>query len=166
MVGVYGTRESRVCSLSLADVGVVSGRQRRRRKLFVSALHARAHVAVAQSSINGGGSSQEVVCGRGTSLIAIGLLVGAVCASGVFAQAASAITGVVRDASGAVLPGVTVEASSPALIEKVRSAITDSQGQYRIVDLGPGTYTVTFSLVGFSTFKREGIDLRRGSPRR
>ncbi len=96
---------------------------------------------------------------KGTSLIAIGLLVGLFAPASVFAQAASAITGVVRDASGAVLPGVTVEASSPALIEKVRSAITDSQGQYRIVDLGPGTYTVTFSLVGFSTFKREGIDL-------
>jgi Carboxypeptidase regulatory-like domain len=75
------------------------------------------------------------------------------------AWAQSSITGVVRDASGAVLPGVTVEAASPALIERVRSAVTDSQGLYRIVDLRPGTYTVTFSLSGFSTLKREGLEL-------
>ena len=64
-----------------------------------------------------------------------------------FAQAT--ITGVVKDASGAVLPGVTVEAASPALIEKVRTAVTDGTGQYRIVDLRPGTYSVTFTLTGF-----------------
>ena len=58
-----------------------------------------------------------------------------------------------------VMPGVTVEASSPALIEKVRSAVTDGSGQYRIINLLPGTYTVTFTLPGFSTFKREGIEL-------
>jgi hypothetical protein len=75
----------------------------------------------------------------------------------VFAQAS--ITGVVRDSSGAVLPGVTVEAASPALIEKVRTAVTDGGGQYRIVDLRAGTYTVTFTLTGFSTSKREGIVL-------
>src|SRR6266571_5265789 len=75
----------------------------------------------------------------------------------VLAQAA--ITGVVKDASGAVLPGATVEAASPALIEKVRSAVTDATGQYRIIDLRPGTYDVTFSLTGFSTVKREGIEL-------
>ncbi len=74
-----------------------------------------------------------------------------------FAQAT--IAGVVRDASGGVLPGVTVEASSPALIEKVRSAVTDGSGQYRVVDLRPGTYTVTFTLTGFATMKREGIEL-------
>src|SRR6266542_671515 len=74
-----------------------------------------------------------------------------------FAQAS--ITGVVKDASGAVLPGVTVEVSSDALIEKVRTAITDGTGQYRIVDLRPGTYSVTFSLTGFSNFTREGIEL-------
>src|SRR6185436_12463508 len=74
-----------------------------------------------------------------------------------FAQAS--ITGVVKDASGAVLPGVTVEASSNALIEKVRSAVTDSGGQYRIVDLRPGIYVVTFALTGFSTVRREGIEL-------
>jgi len=78
-------------------------------------------------------------------------------ASTAFAQ--SAIAGVVRDATGAVLPGVTVEASSPALIEKMRSAVTDDQGRYNIVDLRPGTYIVTFSLSGFSAVKREGIQL-------
>ena len=75
------------------------------------------------------------------------------------AYAQASITGVVRDASGAVLPGVTVEAASPALIEKVRSVVTDGTGQYRIVDLRPGTYTVTFTLPGFNTVKREGIEL-------
>jgi hypothetical protein len=74
-----------------------------------------------------------------------------------FAQAS--ISGVVKDASGAVLPGVTVEASSPDLIEKVRSTTTDSSGQFRIVDLRAGTYSVSFSLTGFSTIKREGIVL-------
>ena len=69
------------------------------------------------------------------------------------------ITGVVKDASGAVLPGVTVEASSPALIEKVRSVVTDGTGQYRIVDLRAGVYTVTFGLTGFNSTKREGIEL-------
>jgi hypothetical protein len=74
-----------------------------------------------------------------------------------FAQAS--ITGTVRDPSGAVLPGVTVEASSPALIEKVRTATTDGSGQYRIVDLRAGQYTVSFTLPGFSTIKREGVSL-------
>jgi carboxypeptidase family protein len=77
--------------------------------------------------------------------------------SSVFAQAA--ITGVVRDTSGAVLPGVTVEAASPVLIEKVRSVISDDTGQYRIVDLRPGTYSVTFTLPGFSTIRRDGVEL-------
>jgi hypothetical protein len=75
------------------------------------------------------------------------------------AQQGSGIAGTARDDSGAVMPGVTVEASSPALIEKVRTAITDGTGQYRIINLVPGTYTVTFTLPGFSTFKREGIEL-------
>ena len=78
--------------------------------------------------------------------------------SAAFAQAS--ITGVVKDPSGAVLPGVTVEASSPALIEKARSVVTDGTGQYRIVTLPPGTYSVTFTLAGFSTVRREGIELR------
>jgi hypothetical protein len=75
----------------------------------------------------------------------------------VYAQ--SAITGVVRDTSGGVLPGVTVEAASPALIEKVRSAVSDGEGVYRIIDLRPGLYSVTFSLAGFNTIRRDGIDL-------
>jgi hypothetical protein len=69
------------------------------------------------------------------------------------------IAGVVKDTTGAVLPGVTVEASSPVLIEKVRTAITDDQGQYKIVDLRPGVYSVTFSLTGFGTVRRAGIEL-------
>ena len=75
------------------------------------------------------------------------------------AWAQGSITGVVKDTSGAVLPGVTVEAASPVLIEKVRVAVTDGTGQYRIVDLRAGTYTVTFTLTGFSTLKREDIEL-------
>src|SRR5437762_2534255 len=75
----------------------------------------------------------------------------------VFAQAT--LTGTVKDASGAVLPGVTVEASSPALIEKTKAAVTDGTGQYRIIDLRPGTYEVTFTLTGFNTIKRDGIEL-------
>ncbi|HKE82567.1 MAG TPA: carboxypeptidase regulatory-like domain-containing protein [Vicinamibacterales bacterium] len=75
------------------------------------------------------------------------------------AYAQAAITGVVKDASGGVLPGATVEAASPVLIEKVRTVITDAGGQYRIVDLRPGTYAVTFSVQGFTTVKREGIEL-------
>ena len=75
------------------------------------------------------------------------------------ANAQASITGVVKDTSGAVLPGVTVEAASDVLIEKVRTAVTDGTGQYRIVDLRSGTYTVTFSLTGFSNVKRDGIEL-------
>jgi len=75
------------------------------------------------------------------------------------ASAQSAIAGVVRDTTGAVMPGVTVEASSPALIEKVKSVTTDEAGLYRIIDLRPGTYVVTFGLAGFNTVRREGIEL-------
>jgi Carboxypeptidase regulatory-like domain len=74
-------------------------------------------------------------------------------------HAQASIAGQVKDASGAVLPGVTVEASSPALIEKVRSVVTGGTGQYRIELLPPGTFTVTFALPGFSTVKREGVEL-------
>src|SRR6185503_14670472 len=75
------------------------------------------------------------------------------------ASAQSAIAGTVRDTSGAVLPGVTVEASSPVLIEKVRSVVSNDQGQFTITDLRPGTYRVTFALPGFSTFVRDGLEL-------
>src|SRR5881396_2538138 len=74
------------------------------------------------------------------------------------ASAQASITGVIKDVSGAVLPGVIVEAASPALIEKTRSVVSDGTGQYRIEDLRPGTYTVTFTLPGFSTVKRDGIE--------
>ena len=75
----------------------------------------------------------------------------------VFAQ--GAIAGQVKDASGAVLPGVTVEAASPVLIEKTRTAVSDGSGNYRIENLRPGSYTVTFTLTGFSTVKRDGVDV-------
>jgi len=75
------------------------------------------------------------------------------------ALAQAVITGTVKDTSAAVLPGVTVEASSPTLIEKVRTGVSDGNGVYRIEDLRPGTYTVTFTLPGFKTYKREGIVL-------
>ena len=73
------------------------------------------------------------------------------------AMAQSAVAGVVKDTTGALLPGVTVEASSPALIEKAKTAVSNEAGQYRIVDLRPGTYSVTFTLTGFNTIVREGI---------
>jgi hypothetical protein len=76
------------------------------------------------------------------------------------ASAQASISGLVQDSSGAVLPGVTVEASSPALIEKTRSAVTDGSGRYSIVDFRPGTYSVTFSLNGFNTVRRDGIVLQ------
>jgi carboxypeptidase family protein len=75
------------------------------------------------------------------------------------AYAQSAIAGVARDASGAVLPGVSVEVASPVLIEKARNTTTDGTGQYRITDLVPGTYSVTFTLSGFATMKRDGVEL-------
>jgi hypothetical protein len=74
-------------------------------------------------------------------------------------QTGSNIAGVVKDTTGAVLPGVTVEAASPALIEKIRTVVTDAEGQYKIIDLAPGTYAVSFTLTGFNTVRREGIDL-------
>src|SRR5262245_5730606 len=73
------------------------------------------------------------------------------------ASAQSIIAGVVKDTSGAVLPGVTVEASSEVLIEKSRSVTTDGDGRYSIVDLRPGTYEITFTLPGFNTFKRNDV---------
>src|SRR5687768_13031273 len=89
------------------------------------------------------------------TLIALGSI--AVTPALTYAQAS--ITGIIKDSSGAVLPGVTVEAASPALIEKVRTAVTSGSGQYRIENLRPGTYSVTFTLPGFNTAKRDGIEL-------
>src|SRR5262245_381307 len=74
----------------------------------------------------------------------------------------SGIVGTVTDTSGAVLPGVTIEASSPALIEKVRTATTDERGLYQIGDIRPGVYDVTFTLAGFSSVKREAIEVAAG----
>src|SRR6185503_4532912 len=93
---------------------------------------------------------------RHTVVLVVGALAVVGLASAVDAQS---VAGTIRDESGAVLPGVTVEASSPALIEKSRTAVTDSSGQYRIVGLSPGTYAVTFSLTGFRTVRRDGIEL-------
>jgi hypothetical protein len=75
------------------------------------------------------------------------------------ASAQGSITGVIKDSSGAILPGVVVEVASPVLIEKVRTAVTDGNGQYRIIDLRPGTYTVTATLQGFNTVKRDGVEV-------
>src|SRR5437868_4790503 len=92
-------------------------------------------------------------------LAAASLLVALLVFSPSAAHAQASITGVVKDTSGAVLPGVTVEASSPALIEKVRTAVTDGTGQFRIVDLRTGTYSVKFTLTGFNTAKQNGVEL-------
>jgi hypothetical protein len=89
--------------------------------------------------------------------ILIGVLWLAVGQSVAFAQ--SGISGLVTDTTGAVLPGVTVEAASPELIEKVRTVVTDAQGRYTIIDLRPGLYSVTFTLAGFNTIKRDAINL-------
>ena len=94
---------------------------------------------------------------RGASKTALVLLAAVLIPSLALAQ--GTLTGTVKDESGAVLPGVTVEASSPVLIEKVRTALTDSAGQYRIIGLNPGTYSLTFTLPGFNVVRREGIEL-------
>ena len=103
---------------------------------------------------------------RRALLVAVVVILAAPAAA--FAQAS--IEGVARDSSGAVLPGVTVEAASPALIEKVRSVVTDGSGQYRIIDLRPGTYSVTFSLPGLQHLqargRRAGRRVRRHRQRR
>ena len=102
-----------------------------------------------------------MVSGR-PSLVSVGVLTLAsllLLVPSAWAQQASGIAGVVKDTPGAVLPGVTVEASSPALIEKVRAVVTSGEGRYNIIDLRPGTYVVTFSLPGFNTARREGIVL-------
>src|SRR5215470_2135225 len=94
---------------------------------------------------------------RSSSLVALVCLLFTFLMLPAVASAQSAIAGVVKDASGAVLPGVTVEASSDALIEKTRSVVTNGQGLYTIVDLRPGVYSLAFTLTGFSVFKRDGI---------
>ena len=91
-------------------------------------------------------------------LVRLFVVVGFLIAAPTLASAQS-LAGAVRDTSGAILPGVTVEASSPALITKVRTSVTDDTGQYRITDLPPGTYKITFTLPGFATVIREGVEL-------
>ena len=91
-------------------------------------------------------------------LITLATVLGAVVAPGTVA-AQSEIAGQVTDTTGGILPGVTVEAASPALIEGSRVVFTDSQGQYRLIELRPGTYSVTFTLAGFSTVIREGVEV-------
>ena len=105
-----------------------------------------------------GDSRRQVVDDRGRPRRLL-LLLGFLAFLPATAHAQSAFSGVVRDASGAVLPGVTVEASSPVLIEKVRSVVTDDAGRYTIVDLRPGTYKLTFTLAGFSTLVRDAVEL-------
>src|SRR5580765_5191416 len=95
---------------------------------------------------------------RGRSVVS-GFFVSLFLLTATTVSAQSAINGIVRDTSGAVLPGVTVEASSDVLIEKVRTVTTDNEGRYSIVDLRPGTYTVVFTLGGFSSLRREGVAL-------
>src|ERR1700750_985620 len=92
-------------------------------------------------------------------LLAFSVVVGVLPVSRPALAQTTGIAGLVRDTSGAVLPGVTVEAASPVLIEKTRTAVTDGEGQYRIIDLNPGTYTVTFSLGGFKTVRRGDIQI-------
>jgi hypothetical protein len=75
------------------------------------------------------------------------------------ASAQSQFTGQIRDESGAVLPGVTVEASSPVLIEKMKTVVSDAQGRYAVVDLRPGVYRLSYSLPGFSTVVHENVEL-------
>ena len=97
---------------------------------------------------------------RAKFLVRFGVIaLGLVLLAPVAAHAQSAMAGVAKDTTGAVLPGVTVEAASPALIEGSRTVVTDESGLYKIIDLRPGTYSVTFSLSGFTTYKRDAIEL-------
>src|SRR5512132_692284 len=99
---------------------------------------------------------------RPAALLAVGFLLSVPTLSRAQDASSGTIAGVVRDEGGAVLPGVTVEAASPALIERTRTVITDGEGRYRIVDLRPGTYSVTFTLQGFRTVRREGVEMSTG----
>src|SRR6266545_2638163 len=107
-------------------------------------------------------SKEEAMVRMSLVSISVVALTSVLLATGAFAQQASGIAGLVRDTSGAVLPGVTVEAASPALIEKVRTVVSDGEGRFNIVALPPGVYSVTFTLPGFNTFKRDGISLTAG----
>jgi outer membrane receptor protein involved in Fe transport len=101
------------------------------------------------------------MAGRGIAgiVIGLGLMLGSPAPAGAQGTGAGTIAGVVRDESGAVLPGVTVDVSSPALIEKVRSTVSDGEGSYRVTELRPGAYAVVFTMPGFSVLRREGIEI-------
>src|SRR5262245_13241701 len=99
---------------------------------------------------------------RLSSVVTLLVMLGAAPRAWAQSEITGAIAGTVRDTTGSVLPGVTVDAVSPALIERVRTVVTDGSGNYKIVDLRPGTYTVSFNLTGFSVVKREGLELRTG----
>src|SRR5688572_4161983 len=105
------------------------------------------------------GLGRRVTMTRFARRLAIGVVWVSLLPAAATAQTLATITGVVRDTSGAVLPGVTVEAASPALIERTRVAVTDGSGQYRLIELRPGAYTVSFTLPGFSTVRHEGLEL-------
>src|SRR5262245_37049790 len=93
------------------------------------------------------------------------LAIGCVVLAPAVVSGQGAISGLVRDTSGGAMPGVTVEAASPALIERSRTVVTDASGQYLIADLRPGVYSVTFTLGGFSTLKRDGLEVTTGVTR-
>jgi hypothetical protein len=116
-------------------------------------------IGTARRAASGTPGSRAAGEGRAHSSGAGWLIVVLCLAAPATARAQASITGTVRDMSGAALPGVTVEAMSPVLIERTRVAVSDSTGRYRIVDLRPGTYGVTFTLAGFNTVRREGIAL-------
>src|SRR5712692_8160073 len=97
----------------------------------------------------------------GTGLVAVVCVFG-LASTALGQQAQSGIAGAVKDAAGRPVAGVTVEASSPALIEKIRTVATDGQGQYKILDLVPGSYSVTFKAAGFSALRTEGVELTAG----
>src|SRR5690349_1949101 len=96
---------------------------------------------------------------EGSLVVAAAIVSGCILANPAIAQEHASIVGQVTDSTGLILPGVTVQASSPVLIEKTREAITDGAGRYAIIDLRPGTYVVTFELTGFRKVQREGIEL-------
>ncbi len=101
---------------------------------------------------------------KSNAVLAISILGLLVLVPSVVSAQGSAINGTVSDTSGGVLPGVTVEARSPAIIEQVRSTVSDGNGQYQIIGLEPGSYDVTYTLPGFNTLVREGIELSERCP--
>src|SRR3970040_1395882 len=105
------------------------------------------------------GLQEESSSRAGRWLVQVLAIVGCVAALASLAPSQSSTTGTLRDASGGVLPGVTVEAASPVLIEKVRTTVSDGTGQYRLTELAPGTYSLTFTLPGFNTVKRDGVNV-------